>query len=104
MTDELCKDFARAVKTLFPDIRDWNGITSDVIFSTKRARHGEEDLVLVFATGREARLLMQYLRACQSWAARAIPENINGPVTLDRRHEISGAVRAAIPAGSETTK
>lgn len=104
MTSELCEDFARAVKTLFPDIRDWTGPVQDFICSTKRTRANEDDLVLVFATGREARLLLQYLRACQAWAAKQTPEAIDGPVTADRRRELAGAAfatRARIAAGTE---
>lgn len=99
-TEDLCKDFARAVKTLFPDIRDWTGPVQDFICSTERARSGEDDLVLVFATGREARLLAQYLRACacMAYTEKPTPDGISGPVTLNRSPKLEAPSRLLLPA------
>ncbi len=71
MTDA-AKDFARAVRSLFPTVRDWMGPITGTSYVSKQ-KPGDTDMILVYARGPDARALLEFV------GERCIPVRIETP-------------------------
>src|SRR5271157_5202066 len=59
---EHVKDFARAVRSLFPSVRDWVGQNENMTIFSACAKDGRTNLMLVYARGADAEVLRRLLK------------------------------------------